>query len=200
MSIEGLYQQFVSGLLATSLLEFIAVLFGIISVLYSRKENILVYPTGIVNTSIYIYLCLIGGLFAEASVNLYYTVMSIVGFIAWRQHDGSLQITACTAKQWVLSLLYFSASWVILYFVLRHFTDSTVAAADALGAATAYTAMWLMTRKKVENWIWWIMTNMVAIPLFFMKGYVFTSFQYTVFLILAIMGYGEWRKKLLNSQ
>ena len=197
MTIEILCQQFVSGILQTSLLEFIAVILGISSVYYARKENILVYPTGILSTTIYIYLCFVAGLFAEASVNFYYTMMSIIGFMAWRKHNYRLQLTTSTPTQWVVSVIYFSLSWLLLYLILKTFTMSTVAAADAFAAATAYTGMWLMTRKKLENWIWWITTNIACVPLYFIKGYVFTSFQYVVFFVLSVMGYVEWRKKIL---
>ena len=199
MAIEILYQQFVSGLLQTSFLEFVAVISGIASVYCARKENILVYPTGILSTTIYIYLCFVAGLFAEASVNFYYTIMSTIGFIAWRKHNYSLQLTVSTPRQWIVSMGYFSLSWLLLYLFLKTFTTSTVAAADAFAAATAYTGMWLMTRKKLENWVWWIITNIACMPLYFIKGYVFTSFQYAVFFVLSVMGYIEWRKKILTS-
>ena len=162
------------------------------------QDALKVFEIGI-STTIYIYLCFVAGLFAEASVNFYYTIMSTVGFIAWRKHDYSLQITANTPTQWIISVVYFSLSWLLLYLFLKTFTTSTVAAADSFAAATAYTGMWLMTRKKLENWVWWITTNIACVPLYFIKGYVFTSFQYTVFFVLSVMGYVEWRKKSLDT-
>ncbi len=199
MSFPEIWRQLIEGLFATSWLEFVAVIFGILSVLYSRAENILVYPTGLVNTSLYIYLCLAAGLYAEASVNTYYTVMSIIGWVMWsRKSEGSagLQITAASAVEWRNSLLFFAGSWLVLWYILSHYTNSTVPLADGFASASAYTGMWLMTRKKLENWLWWIVTNVASIPLYFIKGYVFTSFQYVIFLVLAIMGYVEWRRKI----
>ncbi len=202
MFVTEIWRELLEGLYATTWLEFIAVIFGIVSVLYSRAENILVYPTGLVNTSLYIYLCLIAGLYAEASVNAYYTVMSLVGWVMWAKKaegEAGLKITASTASEWRNALLFFGGSWLLLWFVLSRFTDSTVPLADGFASASAYTGMWLMTRKKLENWIWWIVTNLASIPLYFVKGYVFTSFQYVVFLILAILGLLEWRRKLLKK-
>ncbi len=190
--------QLLSGLYATTPLEFVAVIFGIISVMLSRIEHIGVYPTGIINTGIYIYLSIIAGLYAEASVNIYYTVMSIIGWVMWarKQEDGEkLHITASTPTEWRNALLFFAVFWVLLWYVLKTFTNSTVPLADAFASATAYTGMWLMARKKLENWLWWIATNIAAIPLYFIKGYVFTSFQYLVFLVLAVMGWVEWRAR-----
>lgn len=198
-----IWQSFINGMLATTWLEFTAVVFGILSVIYSRAENILVYPTGLVNTTLYIYLSVQAGLYAEASVNVYYTIMSIAGWIWWsrKEEDGASQllITSSSATDWRDALLFFGIFWILLWWLLSRFTDSSVPLADGFAAASAYTGMWLMTRKKLENWIWWIITNIASIPLYFTKGFVFTSFQYLVFLILAVMGYAAWRRKMYNS-
>ncbi|MCK6691308.1 MAG: nicotinamide riboside transporter PnuC [Thermoanaerobaculia bacterium] len=195
---EEIWRQFTEGLMATTWLEFIAVFFGIASVVFSRLENIWVYPTGLLNTTIYIYLSVVAGLYAEAGVNFYYTVMSIVGWILWaskKNGETVLHITRSTRVEWARSTAFFGACWLTLYFILRQWTDSTVPLADAFASAAAYTGMYLMTRKKLENWLWWIITNIASIPLYFSKGFVFTGFQYFVFLVLAVMGYVEWRKK-----
>ena len=195
-------QRLWEGLLATTPLEFIAVFFGIASVMFSRIENIWVYPTGIINTTIYIYLSIVAGLYAEAGVNFYYTVMSIVGWVLWsqkREGEKVLYITRSSEREWLIALTFFGLCWAALFFILKKFTDSTVPVADGFASAAAYTGMWLMARKKLENWLWWIVTNIASIPLYFVKGFVFTSFQYLVFLVLAILGYVEWRKKLKTS-
>jgi len=195
----NIWQQFLEGLFSTGWLEFVAVLFGIASVMLSRKENIWVFPTGIVNTAIYIYLCMVGGLYAEAGVNFYYTVMSVIGWVMWaKKEDGRqiLQISRSSAIEWRNALAFFGVCWGTLFFALKHLTDSTVPIADGFAAAAAYTAMWLMARKKLENWLWWGLTNVASMPLYFVKGYVFSSFQYFVFLVLTVLGYVEWRKKV----
>ncbi|MFM8373660.1 MAG: nicotinamide riboside transporter PnuC [Bacteroidota bacterium] len=201
---QEIWQNFISGMLATTWLEFVAVVFGILSVVYSRAENILVYPTGLVNTTLYIYLSVQAGLYAEASVNGYYTIMSIAGWVWWarKKTDGEhqLRISGSSATDWRNALLFFGFFWVSLWWLLDRFTDSSVPLADGFAAASAYTGMWLMARKKLENWIWWIVTNVASIPLYFSKGFVFTSFQYLVFLVLAVMGYAEWRRKLAQSE
>ena len=202
MSGTEIVQKFTEGLHQTTPLEYIAVIFGIASVLYSRKENILVYPTGIINTVLYTWFCFgWWGLYAEGSLNFYYTIMSIYGWILWaRKKKGSaehtLHITRSTGKEWTFSLLFFAACYVVLYLVLKNFTNSTVPFADAFASASAYKGMLLMAKKKLENWIWWIITNVASVPLYFIKGAVFTSFQYIVFLILAVLGYITWNKKL----
>jgi nicotinamide mononucleotide transporter len=200
---QDLYRQFTNGLLQTSLLEYIAVFAGIASVWYSRKENILVYPVGLINTVIYIYISIKGDLFGEASVNLYYTVMSIYGWIIWTKRDQQknilLHITFSNRKEWFNELLFFFAFYIVIYFALQYlktaFDANTIPFADAFASATAYTGMWLMARKKVESWYWWIATNMASIPLYFIKGYVFTSFLFLVLLVMAFFGLTEWQKR-----
>lgn len=203
MTLNETWQQLLSGLYATTALEFIAVCFGIASVMLSRMENIWVYPTGLVNTTIYIYLSFVAGLYAEAGVNFYYTVMSIAGWMLWSMKSpgkSALLITRSTRREWLLALAFFAVCWGILFFVLSRWTDSTVPLADGFASATAYTGMLLMTRKKLENWIWWALTNLAAMPLYFVKGFVFTAFQYLVFFALSILGYLEWRKRLSRQQ
>jgi nicotinamide mononucleotide transporter len=196
--LQGLIQQFIDGMKATTWLEYVAVFFGIASVLFSRKENILVYPTGIINTVLYTWFCFKWwNLYAEGSLNFYYTVMSLYGWYVWsRKKEGiHLPITFNKKKDWIISILFFIVSWIILYYVLKNHTNSTVPWADSFASAAAYTGMWQMARKKVENWVWWIITNFVSIPLYFYKHAVFTSIQYLVFLVLAIMGLITWIKK-----
>lgn len=204
MTINQFLEQLINGIKQTGLLEFIGVFAGIGSVLYSRKENILVYPVGLVNTIIYIYLSVKGHLLGEASVNLYYTVMSIYGWILWSRkdqvkHGAILHITHGNAKEWMVQILFFAAFYFAIFFSLtwakQAFAPEAIPWADAFASATAYTGMWLMARKKVESWVWWIATNMASIPLYFIKGYVFTSLQFIVLLILSVMGLISWQKK-----
>ena len=211
MSIPEFYHQLISGLQQTGPLEFIAVIAGIGSVWFSRKENILVYPVGLINTIFYIYLSVKGHLYGEASVNFYYTIMSIYGWILWSKKDRQknervLHITYSNRKEWIQQLLFFSVFYIVIFFSLswakQAFAPEAIPWADAFASATAYTGMWLMAKKKIESWIWWIATNLASIPLYFIKGYVFTSVQFFVLLILAVAGLVEWRKKreILNIE
>jgi nicotinamide mononucleotide transporter len=199
VNLETLTHQLITGVRETSWQEFTAVFFGITSVLYSRKENILVYPTGLISTIFYTWFCFRWwNLYAEGSLNFYYTIMSIYGWYVWSKNKagGSLPMSYNTKKDWVICAIFFTVSMIVLYFILVNYTKSTVPLSDSFASATAYTGMWQMARKKVGNWIWWILTNAVSIPLYFYKGAVFTSLQYVVFLVLSVMGLIEWKKKL----
>ena len=199
-----LFQSIYNGLIQTTPLEAVAVIMGIVSVWYSRKENILVYPTGLINTTLYIYLSYKGHLLGEASVNLYYTIMSLYGWYLWTrktpdQTNYVLQITHSNTKECLQQLLFFGVIYTTLFLVLTYaksaFAPEAIPWADAFASATAYTGMWLMAKKKVESWIWWILTNIASIPLYFTKGYAFTSIQFMVLLILAIAGLISWKEK-----
>ncbi|HSN61083.1 MAG TPA: nicotinamide riboside transporter PnuC [Ferruginibacter sp.] len=204
MTIPEILTAFIKGMKETGPIEYIAVFAGIISVWYSRKENILVYPIGLINTIFYVYLSFKGGLLGEASVNLYYTIMSIYGWMIWSRRDADkkimLHITASSKKEWMYQLMFFGVFFVVIYFLLTYlkkdFAPGAIPWADALASASAYTGMWLMTRKKLESWIWWIITNIASIPLYFIKQYVFTSVYYVILLIMAIAGLIEWNKRL----
>jgi len=161
----------------TTLLEYIAVFFGIASVWYSRKEHIFVYPVGLVNTIIYVYISVKGSLYGEASVNFYYTVMSVYGWILWakknQQQEHIVLITRSDLKEWLRQLLFFVVFYIAIFISLTYlkkdFAPGAIPWADAVASATAFTAMWLMARKKVESWYWWIATNVASIPLYFVS-------------------------------
>ena len=207
MELSTVIDQFIHGIQQTGWLEFIAVIAGIGSVWFSRKENILVYPVGLVNTIIFIWLSIKGNLFGEASVNLYYTIMSIYGWILWsakdpKKQEAILHISYSSRKEWMQQLVFFSSFYVAIYAALtwlkQSFAPEAIPWADAFASATAFTGMWLMARKKVESWGWWIATNIASIPLYFTKGYVFTSVQFVILLLLAIAGLISWRKKAMH--
>ena len=203
MTIQEIFQQFITDIQNTGWLEYIAVVAGIISVWFSKKENIWVYPTGLINTLFYIYLSFKGGLLGEASVNFYYTIMSIYGWIGWARIDNNknkvLNISAGNKKEWTEQFLFFAAFYLIIYLALSYlktnFAPEAIPWADAFASAAAFTAMWLMTKKKVESWYWWIATNIASIPLYFVKHYVFTSVYYLILLVMAIFGLLEWIRR-----
>jgi len=204
MSITEIYQQFSEDIRNTKRYEYIAVFSGIISVWFSRKENILVYPTGLVNTIIYVYISFKLNLLGEASVNIYYTIMSVYGWVLWtkknEQHQNVLKITFSSKKEWVQQLSFFGVIYIIIFYALTYlkkdFAPLAIPWADAFASASAFTGMWLMTKKKVESWVWWIVTNCASIPLYFTKHFVFTSVYYVILLIMAINGLYAWIKKI----
>jgi nicotinamide mononucleotide transporter len=204
LPLQQLYQEFYTGLQQTGPVEMVAVISGIISVWFSRKESIWVYPTGLINTILFIYISVKGHLLGEASVNLYYTIMSLYGWWLWSRKDQLsgdriLHITTNDSKDWQFQLVFFGIAYGIIFGALTwaksSFAPEAIPWADAFASATAYTGMWGMAKKKVASWYWWISTNLASIPLYFVKGYMFTCVQFMILLLLAIAGLISWQKK-----
>lgn len=184
-------------------LEIIAIIFGFLSVWYSKNNNIWVYPTGMISTLIFVYLLYKWELIGDLLINAYYFVMSLYGWYIWtRKVDEThhTPITKTTSKEKRTSVILFIATLLFVALVYHLFDKWTswVAYIDTLTTAIFFVGMWLMARKKIENWIYWIVGDIISIPLYFYKGFTFTSFQYFIFTFIAIFGYLEW-KKLLNK-
>jgi nicotinamide mononucleotide transporter len=195
--------QLIQGLQATQPLEIVAALAGIASVWFSKRESVLVYPVGLVNTMVYVWISLQAHLAGEATVNFYYTVMSLYGWYEWTRRDQQqkiiLKVTGSNREEIKKQILFFLGSFIALFLSIRYlkelFFEGAIPWADSLAAATAFTGMWLMTRKKVESWYWWIATNLCSIPLYFVKGLVVTSLYYLILLFLAVAGLADWKKR-----
>lgn len=212
------------------LLELTAAIFGIMSVLYAKRENILVFPTGIISTGIYVYLLSQWNLYGDLIINIYYTLMSIYGWYIWSRPTSEkteLPISRTTKidKIKTFGIFMFTSLFVIvvyryynvmpqefglsesLSYVWENMTSgnlekfrSITPYLDTFTTGIFFAGMWLMANKKLENWVFWIVGNIVSIPLYFVKGYGFTGIQYLIFLILAIQGYNAWKKSLDKNQ
>ena len=200
---QQFWQQFLNNLYQTSVLEYIAVFTGIASVWFSRKENIWVYPVGLMSTIPSVYICFVNDLIGEASVNIYYSIVSVYGWILWAQRDKEkryvVHITLSNKKEWLQQLLFAATVYVLILLALiylkKYFYPGAIPWADAFASATAYTGMWLMAKKKVESWYWWIGTNVASVPLYFVKGLVLFSVFYFILLIMAFWGLAEWKRR-----
>jgi nicotinamide mononucleotide transporter len=185
---------------ATSLLEWIAVGFGVTEVLLARKNNVLLYPAGIVGILCSSFLLIDAKLYAETLLHGYYLVMSIYGWAMWknRSASGAGQISKSTIHDQKITWSIAIGGWVFLYFALKYFTDSDVPILDAFVSATAWAGMWLLAKRKLENWIWLNVSNLVAIPLLFHKQLILVSFLTLSLFVVAIFGYLDWKKELEN--
>jgi len=197
-------------------LEIIAVIFGIISVLCIKNKNILGYPTGIINTSIYTYLLYDWGLFGEMGINFYYTIMSIYGWFMWnktQENEHNYTITKLNLKETknivIAFILAFFGTILIYYWKNNYlnpistnfmFNFQGIDFIDALTTALFLVGMYLMAKIKLENWLFWILGNLIAIPLYHIKGYDITALQYVMFLILAIFSYLDWKNQFQKMQ
>ena len=186
------------------LLEITAVVFGIASVWFAKKEDIKVYPTGIISTVIYVYICYRFTLYGDLIINIYYTLMSIYGWYMWSKivQGNHIEITISSGKDWLKALGIFlsTALFVVLVYLYFNRFDRLTDYFDTFTTGIFFAAMWLMANKKIEHWLLWIAGNIISIPLYFIKGLGFSGLQFTVFLILAILGYKEWKTYLNNKK
>jgi len=181
-------------------LEILAVLFGIFSVIYAKKENILVFPLGIISTVLYVYICYQFTLYGDVIINIYYTLMSLYGWYLWRYKVGDqpLNITKSNMFDCFKAIGIFTSTAVFVIVVYLYFErfDRMTDYFDTFTTGIFFAAMWLMANKKIEHWLFWIVGNLISVPLYFVKGLGFSSLQFLVFLILAIQGYIQWKKHL----
>jgi len=199
--IEFLFSQYQDYPNYLILLELIAVTFGIVSVWFAKNNNILVYPTGLVSTLIFVYILLEFQLYGDLIINFYYSIMSVLGWYLWsRIKNGAdeFPISVMNKKDFIISVMIFIVTLLFVVFVylfFDKFTDWT-AYVDAFTTGLFFVGMWLMAKRKVENWILWIIADIISVPLYFHKGLTFSSLQFSIFTILAILGYLEWKKRL----
>lgn len=185
-------------------LEAIAFVFGIMSVYYAKKANILVYPTGIICTAITVYLLYINTYFGDMMMNFYYSVMSIYGWWNWsRKKDNKyvVPISRTNLKEKWIGFLFFVLTMIVTYLVYKAY-DYELQIPNYIDIVTSgifFTAMWYMANKKLENWTLWIIGDLITIPLYAYRGLGMLSLQYVIFTILAIQGYIEWKKSLNSS-
>ncbi|MFM9988720.1 nicotinamide riboside transporter PnuC [Flavobacterium sp.] len=201
--LEYLFSQYKDYPTYQITLELVAIFFGLWSVWCAKKDNIWVFPTGLISTFIYAYLLWKWDLLGDSMINGYYFIMSIYGWYHWTRKKGDLEefpVSVITNKEKIIALIIFALTIIFVVIVYLYFGKFTTwySYVDTFLTAIFFVGMWLMAKRKIENWIFWIIGDLISIPLYFAKGYTFTSFQYIVFTIIAVFGYLEW-KKILNS-
>jgi len=198
MRLHEAWRLFVQQVKETDLLQWIAVVLGVAEVLLARANKILLYPAGIVSTILSIYILYQAGLFAESLLNVYYVVMSIYGWWYWVKKKNYLpvKISYCSRKDWIIVTGIVGAAFLLLAIWLGRFTSSTFPKWDAWVSATAWAGMWLLAKRKIENWLLLNISNAFAIPLLFYKQLPLYA-GLTIFLfVIAIFGYFDWKKDI----
>ncbi|NNC49951.1 MAG: nicotinamide mononucleotide transporter [Flaviramulus sp.] len=185
-------------------LEIVAVIFGFLSVWFSKQNNVFVFPTGMISTIIFVYLLLKWGLLGDMMINAYYFIMSVYGWYIWTRKVDSTHVTPISRTSFNekrISIAIFFSTLLFVYVVYNSFDKWTswVAYVDTITTAIFFVGMWLMAKRKIENWIFWIVGDVISVPLYFYKGFTFTSLQYLGFTFIAIFGYLAWKKNLNNN-
>ena len=200
---DRLFGQYSDYLPLDIALEITGVIFGLLSVICAKKNNVFVYPTGMFSTAIFVYLLFKWFLLGDMLINAYYFIMSAYGWYYWSQKKEDIyihQVDFINAKEFQISVVLFFLSLFFIFSVYQLFNrwNDWTAYIDTLTTAIFFVGMWLMARRKVENWIFWIVGDLISIPLYFYKGLTITSLQYLIFTVIAIYGYRAW-KKILNK-
>lgn len=198
------------------ILEFTATFFGLLSVYFSIRKNIWVYPTGIVSTALYVYILFKFGLLGDMLINFYYTVMSVYGWVLWARSSEDhvhVEVSHTTRREWLLCSILFVISLILVtaVYYYKPLLDTQLSAEkvilglnhldwanwlDVFTTAIFLVGMWLMAKRRIENWIFWIVGDLICIPMMLHKGLGITSVQYLVFTVMAIIGYREWQRSL----
>ena len=195
---------------AFKIIEIVAVVFGVLSVWYAHKENIWVFPFGIINVLIYIYICISTQLYANAGINVVYFLTNVYGWYNWlrtNENQESLHISRNTLKQNILWFMGAIVLYGVTVWILRtanqnnpDYLNSILPWIDGMNTSFFLIATILMTVKKIENWWFWIAGNIISIPVYYSQGLKTTSLQYALFLVIAIMGLREWNKRLAERE
>lgn len=181
------------------ILEFMAMSAGISSVWFAKKNNILVYPSGLISTVIYVFLLFKWSLIGDMLINIYYSIMSVIGWIMWfkvKDEKANKAISKSNLTDKITFFIFFSFTLIIIALIYKIFNkfDSWYSYIDTLTSGIFFVGMLAMAKRKIEHWLFWIAGNFISIPLYFIKGFTITSFQYVIFLIMAIYGYIAWIK------
>ncbi|MGK0420774.1 MAG: nicotinamide mononucleotide transporter [Polaribacter sp.] len=200
-----LFEQYNTYAALDIILEIIAVIFGFLSVWFSKQNKIWVFPTGIISTLIFVYLLLKWELLGDMMINAYYFIMSIYGWYVWTRKVDATHVTPIsktTDKEKKIAVILFIAALLFVFIVYKSFDKWTswVAYVDTITTAIFFVGMWLMAKRKIENWLFWIVGDLISVPLYLYKGFTFTSFQYFGFTFIAIFGYLAWKKNLHKTQ
>jgi len=195
MNFHSYIQLFIDQMRETKFLQWVGVILGALEVLFARVNNIWLYPTGIAGTLIGIYYFLTAGLYADSALNVYYVVMSVYGWVYWikKRNEPPVKITNATRQEWIITLLIVFVGWAVLYIILKNLTPSTVPIWDSWISSTAWAGMWLLARRKIENWILLNLSNLFAIPLLCYKHLILFAALTLFLFVVAFFGYFEWR-------
>ncbi len=201
------------------ILEAVATVFGLLSVFFSIRKNIWVFPTGIISTGLYVYILFKFGLLGDMLINVYYTMMSVYGWFLWSKNSEDhvhVDVGYTAHKEWIYASLLFAASLVLVTIVYyyrpildNNFSTENISLnlnyldwanwLDIFTTAIFLVGMWLMAKRRIENWIFWIIGDLISIPMYIYKGLGITSVQYLIFTVMAIIGYLQWKKSVATK-
>lgn len=202
MALNEWWNLFVAQIKETDSLQWIAVTLGIAEVFLAKANKLALYPVGILSTLLSIYILLQVGLYAESLLNVYYVIMSIYGWWYWvkKVNKPAVKISYCSQLDWMIVISILATSFLLLTALLKYYTPSTVPLWDAFVSATAWAGMWMLSKRKIENWLLLNLSNLFAVPLLFYKQLPLFAVLTIILFVVAIAGYFDWRKIIKIQQ
>ena len=189
------------------IIEVIGAVIGLTYLFLEYKANVWLWPVGILMSLFYVIIYVSGKFYADAALQVYYIGANVYGLMVWtfsRRHEikdtkqDSEEVKICNTPKrlWLPLTLVSIGLWMLIFWVLRNFTDSPVPIGDAFTTALSIVAMWMLSRKYIEQWLLWVAVNVVCVALYFWKGLYPTAILYCVYVVVAVLGYFRWKKEI----
>lgn len=187
--------------ISNNYIELLGLIFGLLYILLSIKQNIWCWPVGFITSALYIYVFFVTKFYADMGLQVYYLIVSVYGWSHWMfgaksKKQDDLKISKTNIKLGIYLFLATIVLFVIISYVLVNYTDSEIPYWDAFTTAASFVATWMLARKIIEHWIIWIIVDSVSLGLYIYKELYPTVILFAVYTVLAILGYIEWKKKL----
>ncbi|MGB0929419.1 MAG: nicotinamide riboside transporter PnuC [Chitinophagales bacterium] len=194
-------QQAYNTLLSYSWIDWGALISGILYVTLAAKENVWCWLFGLVNVGLFFVIAFNAQMYSDVGLQVIYFGLTIYGWWKWvygskNKLQNALKITTTSVKLWSILIFFTLFSTTIFYFLLSNFTNTDVAFWDALTTALSLTATWMTARKKLENWLVWIIADPIYVGLLYYKGWHLSSLLFGIYTVIAVFGYFEWKRKM----
>ncbi len=191
--------------LSSNWVELFASILAFIGIFLQIKQNAWYWFTSIIVVSLYIYVFFTSGFYADMAFQFYYLIVSVYGWYFWitgknKNKKVKVKTRVLAKRQWVYSIIVFILLYVLIYMILTHFTNSQIAVGDAFTTSLSFVATWLLARKILENWLFWIIVDVVSTGLYIYKKLYPTAILFTALSILAVVGFMQWKKIYKNEQ
>lgn len=196
--------ELVLSWLISNWFEVLAAILGFVSIYFQIKQKPLYWPISIIMVSMYIFVYFNAGFYADMSLQFYYLIVGFYGWYYWifgNKNDqpdsrNSPEVTSLSVKGIIMAILISSLFFSLIYFILKYFTNSDIPLGDAFTTGISFTATWLLARKILENWLFWLVVNITSTGLYIHKELYPTAILFFALSILAVVGYIKWKKSM----
>jgi len=186
-------------------IELLATITGLLYVIYTIRENNLLWLFGIISSGLYVYVFFNSGIFAYSTLYIYYVLIGIYGWYNWSRkltdpegRQGNIVIRRASVTMIISCLAISILLSIPLYFILKKYTDSDIAFLDAVLTSSGMVATWMLTQKIIEQWLFWIVIDLLSFGVMILKGLYPSSLLFLAYTFLAVKGYSEWKKALIH--